>query len=240
LLDLADRLGMVIMDEAFDCWQRGKKRNDYHLLFNDWHEKDWRAQIRRDRNHPCVILWSTGNEIGEQSNPAGHEVSRMLTGIAHEEDPTRPATAGCNNQKAGSKGFQKTVDAFGYTYKPTQYGRVRDANPLLPIFGSETASCISSRGEYFFPVTENKDGGKADFQMSSYDLYAPRWATTPDTEFKGQDDFPFVAGEFVWTGFDYLGEPTPYNSDMSNLINYTDPAEKARAQKELEEIGRIR
>jgi beta-galactosidase len=246
LLDLCDRMGMVVMDEAFDCWKRGKKRNDYHLLFDDWHEKDWRAQIRRDRNHPCVILWSTGNEIGEQGSPAGHEVSRELTRIAHEEDPTRPATAGCNNQQAGVNGFQKTIDVFGYNYKPTQYGRVHDVNVGLPVFGSETASCISSRGEYFFttdklaPVSENKDHGKSDFQMSSYDLYAPRWATTPDTEFKGQDDFPFVAGEFVWTGFDYLGEPTPYNSDLSNMNNYTDPAEQERARKELEEIGKIR
>ena len=132
------------------------------------------------------------------------------------------------------------MDVFGYNYKPTQYGRAHETNSGLPIFGSETASCISSRGEYFFPVSNNKDDGKADFQMSSYDLYAPPWATPPDTEFKGQDEFPFVAGEFVWTGFDYLGEPTPYNGDMSNLLNYTDPAEKARAEKELKEIGKIR
>ena len=107
------------------------------------------------------------------------------------------------------------------------------------MFGSETASCISSRGEYFFPVVTNKDGGKADFQMSSYDLYAPRWATPPDWEFKGQDENPCVAGEFVWTGFDYIGEPTPYNRDLSNLLNFTDPAEQARMKKELDELGHI-
>jgi len=240
LLDLCDRLGMVVMDESFDCWKRGKTKNDYHLLFDDWHEKDWRAQLRRDRNHPCVILWSIGNEIGEQGSPAQHWIAAELTAIAHEEDPTRPTTAACNNTQAGFNGFQTNIDVFGYNYKPTQYGRVHDTNSALPIFGSETASCISSRGEYFFPVSTNKADGKADFQMSSYDLYAPRWATTPDAEFKGQDEFPFVAGEFVWTGFDYLGEPTPYNSDLSNLINYTDPAEKARAEKELQEIGKIR
>src|SRR5262249_47365240 len=104
----------------------------------------------------------------------------------------------------------------------------------------ETASCISSRGEYFFPVGTNKNGGKADFQMSSYDLYAPPWATPPDSEFHGQDEFSYVAGEFVWTGFDYLGEPTPYTSDTSNLLNFTDPEKKARLAKELEEIGKIR
>jgi beta-galactosidase len=242
LLDACDRLGMVVMDEAFDCWHRGKKRNDYHLVFDDWHEKDWRAQLRRDRNHPCVIMWSTGNEIGEQDprRDPGLKISAALTRIAHEEDPTRPTTAGCNNENAAFNGFSTNVDVFGYNYKPTMYGRARTANPNKMIYGSETASCISSRGEYFFPVSTNKAHGKADFQMSSYDLYAPRWAWPPDVEFRGLDENPFVAGEFVWTGFDYLGEPTPYNSDLSNLINYTDPAERARAQKELEAVGRIR
>jgi len=243
LLDLADRMGFVIMDEAFDCWAASKQRRsqaDYARLYPDWHEKDWRAQLRRDRNHPSVILWSSGNEVREQGSPEGHKISARLTAIAHEEDPTRPVTVGCNNVQAAFNGFQKTLDVFGYNYKPKDYGRAHDANPGLPIYGSETASCISSRGEYFFPVTEDKAGGQADFQMSSYDLYAPPWATPADWEFKGQDEFPFVAGEFVWTGFDYLGEPTPYNSDRTNLLNYTDPAERARAEKELREVGRIR
>lgn len=240
LLDLCDRLGMVVMDESFDCWKRSKKKNDYHLLFDDWHEKDWRAELRRDRNHPSIVLWSIGNEVGEQNSPTQHWIAAELTAIAHEEDPTRPTSAACNNIQSGFNGFQTNIDVFGYNYKPTQYGRVHDTNSGLAVYGSETASCISSRGEYFFPVSTNKDNGKADFQMSSYDLYAPRWATIPDTEFKGQDEFPYVAGEFVWTGFDYLGEPTPYSSDLSNLINYSDPAEKARAEKELQEIGKIR
>ncbi|HHY84498.1 MAG TPA: DUF4982 domain-containing protein [Verrucomicrobia bacterium] len=240
LLDLCDRMGFLVMDEAFDCWAGRKKPNDYARLFPDWHEKDWRAQLRRDRNHPSIILWSTGNEIREQGSPAGHRISETLTRIAHEEDPTRPVTAGCNNIQAGYNGFQKTVDVFGYNYKPQEYGRFREANPDIPLYSSESASTVSSRGEYFFPVVDDKSQGLADFHVSSYDLYAPRWATTPDTEFRGQDEHPYVAGEFVWTGFDYLGEPTPYNADVSNLLNYTDPAEQARAKKELEEIGRIR
>jgi beta-galactosidase len=240
LLDLCDRLGLVVMDESFDCWVRGKTRNDYHLLFPDWHEKDMRALVRRDWNHPCVVLWSIGNEIPEQGSPAGHKVAAELAAIVHSEDPTRPVTAACNNYNAAFNGFQKQVDVFGYNYKPRDYGRARETNATLPLFGSETASCISSRGEYFFPVSTNKNGGKADFQMSSYDLYAPPWATPPDWEFHGQDQFPYVAGEFVWTGFDYIGEPTPYNSDSSNLLNFTDPDEKARMAKELEEIGKIR
>ena len=240
LLELCDRKGMLVMDEAFDCWVHGKTKNDYHLLFPEWHEKDLRALVRRDRNHPCVVLWSIGNEVLEQWSTNGQQIAAELAAIARSEDPTRPVTAGCNDTKAGYNGFQKQVDVFGYNYKPTEYGKFRAANPAIPLFGSETASCVSSRGEYFFPVSMNKAQGRADFQVSSYDLYAPPWATPPDTEFHGQDEFPFVAGEFVWTGFDYLGEPTPYNSDSSNLLNFTDPKEKERLAQELKELGKIR
>jgi len=240
LLDLCDKLGFVVMDETFDCWRQRKKPNDYHLIFDDWHEADARMLVRRDRNHPCVILWSIGNEISEQGNTNRFYIAHDLADIVHAEDPTRGVTAACNNLNAGYNGFQKIVDVFGYNYKPFEYGKFRAANPAIPIFGSETASTISSRGEYFFPVSDDKSKGLSDFQMSSYDLYAPRWATTPDAEFKGQDENPFVAGEFVWTGFDYIGEPTPYNSDLSNLNNYSNPADKARAEKELAEIGKIR
>jgi beta-galactosidase len=211
LLDLCDRMGMLVMDESFDCWEHGKTKNDYHLIFDAWHEKDWRAELRRDRNHPSIILWSIGNEVGEQNRPTNFWIGAELTAIAHQEDPTRPTTSANSDVKAGYNGFETNEDVFGYNYKPWEYGKFRDANPKQPLFGSETASCISSRGEYFFPVSTNKAGGMSDHQMSSYDLYAPRWATPPDLEFTGQDKYPFVAGEFVWTGFDYLGEPTPYD-----------------------------
>jgi beta-galactosidase len=210
LLDLCDRMGMLVMDESFDCWKRAKKPNDYHLLFDAWHEKDWRAELRRDRNHPSIILWSIGNEIPEQGRPEGPAMAAELSRIAHEEDPTRPTTSACNNTRSAFNGFGTNLDVFGYNYKPGEFGRFRNANPNEPVYGSETASCISSRGEYFFPVSPNKGGGQADFQVSSYDIYSPGWATLPEWEFKGQDQFPFSAGEFVWTGFDYLGEPTPY------------------------------
>jgi beta-galactosidase len=239
LLDLCDSMGMLVMDESFDCWRKGKARNDYHLLFDDWHEKDWRAELRRDRNHPSIVLWSIGNEIPEQGSAAGAAIAAELTGIAHEEDPTRSTSAACDNLNAGYNGFQNHLDVFGYNYKPHGYAKFHQTNTKQALFGSETASCVSSRGEYFFPVTTNKDGGKADFQMSSYDLYAPPWATPPEWEFTGQDENPSVAGEFVWTGFDYLGEPTPYNRDLSNLANFTDAVDKARLQKELDELGHI-
>jgi beta-galactosidase len=239
LLDLCDRMGFVVMDETFDCWRQQKKPNDYHLLFGDWHEADTRMLVRRDRNHPCVILWSIGNEISEQGNTNRFYIARDLADIVHSEDPTRGITAACNNVNAGFNGFQKIMDVFGYNYKPTEYGRFSAANPNIPIYGSETSSAISSRGEYFFPLNNNKSGGLGDFQVSSYDLSAPSWATIPDVEFKGQDQNPFVAGEFVWTGFDYLGEPTPYNADASNLLNFTDPVERAKMEAELKALGKI-
>ena len=211
LLDLCDQMGVMVMDESFDCWQKGKRPNDYHVLFPDWHEKDWRAELRRDRNHPSIILWSIGNEVPDQGSRAGLRIGAELTRIAHEEDPTRPTTAACDHIDSGFDGFQTNLDVFGYNYKPFKYADFHSANPDRPLFGSETASTISSRGEYFYPVQTNHNDGKYGFQMSSYDLSAPYWATTPDQEFRGEDENPCVAGEFVWTGFDYLGEPTPFD-----------------------------
>jgi beta-galactosidase len=240
LLELCDRMGFVVMDEAFDAWKDHKKRNDYALIFEDWHQADVRAYVRRDRNHPCVILWSIGNEINEQAHTNQFYIAENLAAAVRREDNTRPITAACNHLEAAYNGFQNIVDVYGFNYKPFEYARFREANPYIPVFSSESASTISSRGEYFFPVSNDKAQGLSDFQMSSYDLYAPRWATTPDAEFAGQDANPFVSGEFVWTGFDYIGEPTPYNSDLSNLNNYSNPEDKARAEKELAAIGKIR
>ena len=213
LLDLCDRMGMLVLDEAFDCWIKGKTPNDYSTLFEEWHEKDLRALVERDRNHPCVIAWSAGNEISEQEN--GNLVGQLRV-IIRKYDDTRPVTAACNDPNAGFDGFQNAVDIFGYNYNPHLYSKFRATNPFKPLFGSETASCISSFGEYFFPLNFEKSGGAFSSQVTSYDLSAPPWATIPDSEFAAEDRNPFVAGEFVWSGFDYLGEPTPYGDDTSH------------------------
>ncbi len=252
LLDLCDKMGMLVMDEAFDCWQTGKllapgsHRDDLHPVyadyahvFNDWHERDLRALVERDRNHPSVILWSIGNEVPDQYRTDGWKLARALAGIVRQEDRTRPITSAFNDAQSGYDGFQTAVDVVGFNYKPDEYARFHQAHPTIPVFGSETASCVSSRGEYFFPVSNNKLEGRADFQVSSYDLYAPPWAWPPDVEFKAEAENPFVAGEFVWTGFDYLGEPTPYGSDVHHMLTFTDPAVRARMEKELKDTGRI-
>jgi beta-galactosidase len=240
LLDLCDRMGFVVMDEAFDCWIIHKTPNDYAGIFDDWHEADVRAYVRRDRNHPCVVLWSIGNEIEEQAHTNQFYLAQNLAASVRREDVTRPITAACNHTEAGYNGFQHIVEVFGYNYKPWEYGKFRVANPGVPLFASETASTVSSRGEFFFPVSDRLPQNECDFQMSSYDLSAPQWATTPDVEFRGQDQNPFTAGEFVWTGFDYLGEPTPYGWELHNLNNFSDPVLKAQAARELAATGNIR
>ena len=228
LLDLADQMGFLVLDEAFDTWGANKRPNDYGggNLFNVWHEQDMRAFIRRDRNHPCVVLWSIGNEIAEQNQGSNSVIAKELAGIVHSEDPTRPITAACENFNAMNNGFSTLLDAMGFNYKPDNYIRFHQLYPNEFFFSTESASTISSRGEYFFPVTSSPfgkvngrgRGGTPAFnsqddkthQMSSYDLYYPGWATSPDHEFFGQDHSQAVAGEFVWTGFDYIGEPTPW------------------------------
>ena len=236
LLTLCDKMGILVMDESFDCWTLGKNPNDYHLFFEDWHSKDLRSEIRRDRNHPCVILWSVGNEVAEQEAVGGAKIAQELTDIVHGEDPTRPSTAACDRVAAGFNGIQKALDVFGYNYKYGSYEAFHEKNPAQPLFGSETASCISSRGEYFFPLGNDKE----DFQVSSYDLSAPRWASPPDEEMKAEAKFPFVCGQFLWTGFDYLGEPTPYNNDSTNLLNFTDPVEQAKMAADMKQLGKLR
>ncbi len=209
LLEFCDRLGLVVMDEAFDMWRIAKVPNGYSKYFDEWSERDLRDMARRDRNHPSVILWSIGNEIPEQKQADGWKEAKRLVNFFHEEDPTRPTTSGFNDWDYAIKNHMADqVDVPGFNYKPMYYEQIMKDHPTWVIFGSETASCVSSRGVYQFPIQKyEKDPSR---QLSSYDIIAPPWAYCPDVEFKYQDQIPSVLGEFVWTGFDYIGEPTPY------------------------------
>ena len=243
-LDLCDRMGFLVMEDTFDCWATGKKPNDYHLLWKDWHEADLRAAIRRDRNHPCIVMWDVGNEVVEQLKPEGPAISAELVKIVHEEDPTRPATIAANQVASGYNGFQTPFDVFGYNYNPFGYEKFLQKNPKSPLNGSETASAISSRGEYFFPKDDanflkgfnDPRGGKGYYQMTSYDLSGVQ---PPDDDLAAQVRCPFVSGQFVWTGFDYLGEPFPYSSDATNLLNTTDPEQQEKIRRDLEAAGKL-
>jgi beta-galactosidase len=226
-LDLCDRMGFLVMEEAFDAWRMTKRTNDYSILFDDWHEADLRAMIRRDYNHPSIILWSLGNEVYEQREGTNAWLAVKLAAIAHDEDPTRPVNMALHVVAASTNGFQKALDVFGYNYTPFGYAAFRSNNPTLPLIGSETTSTVSSRGEYYFPVSTNRKDGRMDFQATSYDYAAPSWAYMPDAEFRALDENPFVAGEFVWTGIDYLGEPTPYDTDTKNRLLFSDPKKQA-------------
>lgn len=240
LLDLCDRMGILVLDELFDAWKMAKKPNDYHIFFDAWHERDVAAFIRRDRNHPCVIAWSTGNEIPEQGDTKMHWISQKLADEIRKYDHTRAITAGCNNLKTAYNGFAETVDIFGMNYPVRQNklpGELRSKKPGLPMLSTETSSCVSSRGSYYFPVKWDKGSGFYEFQVSSYELYAPGWANRPDLDFELLERNPFIAGEYVWTGFDYIGEPTPYNQDTTNALNFQNPEERAKAMEELRKLG---
>ena len=219
LLEYCDRLGLVVMDEAFDMWRIPKKPNGYSKYFDQWSERDVRDMVRRDRNHPSVILWSIGNEVPEQGRANGWVEAKRLTGFFHEEDPTRPTTSAFNSwANAIQNKLADNVDIPGFNYQPMHYEQILREHPGWIIFGSETASCVSSRGVYQVPIERYvKD---PSLQISSYDIISPSWAYCPDVEFTYQDKLPQVLGEFVWTGFDYIGEPTPYFGSRGNTADW--------------------
>lgn len=250
LLELTDRMGFLVLNEIFDSWVMGKTASDFFLIFPDWHEQDLRSFIRRDRNHPSVFGWSYGNEVGEQqTDEAGAAVSQMLKDIAHEEDPSRLSTAS-ENYATPDMPFPRIVDFLSINY---QGAGIRDTEaysnlagiarqPLYPayhakfpnkmIVGSETASTVSTRGTYVFPVTgynsapvnDTSGGDPIGMKVSAYELYTAGFGSSPDKVFAADDKNPFVAGEMVWTGVDYLGEPTPYYSARSSYSGIIDLA----------------
>jgi beta-galactosidase len=227
LLDEADRLGFLVMDEAFDVWRISKTPNDYSHDFDEWSERDLKDMVRRDRNHPSVIIWSIGNEVPEQEEADGWEIARRLVEFVREIDTTRPTTAAFNDWGDAIRNrLADQVDVPGFNYQPMHYKEILEQHPSWIIVGSETASCVSSRGVYRLPLLQRYEKSPSlqserdsSLQISSYDVIAPPWAYCPDVEFFYQARNPTVLGEFVWTGFDYLGEPTPYfeqNTDITH------------------------
>ena len=240
-LDLCDRMGFFVLDEAFDMWAMFKGGKDvYSRWFPDWWSRDLADMVRRDRNHPCVVMWSIGNEVMEQNCP--EEALRLgaaMTALVHLEDPTRPVTMGNQKTYAMTNGLARAVDVYGCNYQPDRYGDFYAWNPNLGMVATETESMVSSRDSYFFPddvdygqIVRPQWKGMYDFQVSSYDLFPMREINyPPEVEFAAQRAFPQCYGNFVWTGFDYLGESYPY--DRTNVVQhfrYSSP-EKAASCK---------
>ena len=229
LLDLCDRMGFLVMDESFDEWQESHNKYGYGRFFDQWSEPDMVSMLDRDRNHPSIILWSIGNEIleGREGTPTAGPLARRLAAICHREDPTRPVTsAGANASNAWKSGLGKALDVFGVNYdEPFYFDRNKpggdstvSTDPTgyhgeLPMIGSETSSQVDSRGEYGLHLDAQgavQIAASLNNQVSSYDLSRPPWASSGETDLLALRNAPWVAGEFVWTGFDYLGEPTPF------------------------------
>lgn len=253
LLDLTDRMGFLVMDEIFDVWVRNKTDCDFHLIFPDWHEPDLRSYIRRDRNHASVVAWSFGNEVGEQQHgEEGAIIGHKLHDMVLEEDTTRPTTASMNFAQPDNAGapFPPIMDILSLNYQGAgirdtpnysnldgirtdpAYPEFREAYPEKLILTSESASSLSTRGTYIFPVAgdagapvnETSGGNEELAQVSGYELYTADFGSSPDKVFASQDSNPHVAGEFVWTGFDYIGEPTPYYQARSSYSGIIDLA----------------
>ena len=212
LLDFADRMGFLVMDEVFDEWRQNKTRFGYGQFFDEWSERDTRDFVRRDRNHPSVMLWSIGNEIPEQRNAeTGQAMATRLAGFCREEDPSRPVSAGMNNPtQALETGYAKPLDLFGVNYNLQVYERVRGIGRA---YASETSSNYSSLDQYNLVLRDGRPEivNQLDNHSTAYDLDFPRWGNTAETQFQALRKAPWMAGEFVWTGFDYIGEPTPFN-----------------------------
>ena len=239
LLELTDRMGILVIDEIFDVWERKKTDLDTHLIFPDWHEQDLRAMLRRDRNHPSVLIWSIGNEVGEQySGEPGAAIAKKLVAIVRQEDPSRPTMTAMNWARADMP-LPAAVDMISLNYQgagirsnPGRFPEFRARFPDKVIFSAESASALSSRGEYQFPVAGNdsapvRPGAGGDWsthQVNAYELYASDFGTSADRSWAAQDQHPFVGGEFVWSGWDYLGEPTPFYTSRSSYSGIIDLA----------------
>lgn len=229
LITICDEMGMMVMAESFDEWKASKVQNGYHKFFDEWAEKDLVNLVRHFRNSPSVVMWCIGNEVPDQWNgDRGPKLTRWLQDICHREDPTRPVTLGMDAPDAVvNNNMAAVLDVPGFNYRPHKYQENYKKLPQELILGSETASTVSSRGVYKFPVERRSMQKYDDHQASSYDVEHCGWSNLPEDDFIQHEDLPYCMGEFVWTGFDYLGEPTPYYTDWpshSSLFGIIDLA----------------
>ncbi len=222
LLELCDEMGFLVMDEFFDEWILEKVKNGYSSHFAAHAEADVIATIKRDRNHPSVVMWSIGNEVRDQSSEDGWKRAKMLSDAVHRTDPTRPTTGGYNSvEHSFNNRLAFYTDIVGLNYRPHQYQQFKDLYPEKLFIGSETESCVSTRGVYHLPAKIDIPAEKQeDLAVSAYELSAPSWAYYAEREIAAQKDHPFVMGEFIWTGFDYMGEPTPYYTEWPSRSSY--------------------
>ena len=220
-MEVYDSLGMMVMGESFDMWIYPKCKNGYARFFKEWCEKDIENLVLNHRNHPSLVMWSIGNEIPEQWSEEGVNISRRLQDLCHRLDPSRPVTQGMDRaEQALKSGFAQVMDIPGFNYRVHKYDNNIKQLPVGFLLGSETASTISSRGVYKFPVTISNKSTYPDGQCSSYDTEYCSWSNLPDADFYMQDEREWSIGQFVWTGFDYLGEPTPYDNYWPSRSSY--------------------
>ena len=227
LVRACDEMGMMLMAESFDEWNKAKCANGYNLIFDEWVEKDLVNLVHHYRNNPSVVMWCVGNEVPNQWDESGCKISKFLQDICHREDPTRPVTQGMDAPDAVVNNNMAVMDVAGFNYRPFRYQVNYKKLPQQIILGSETASTVSSRGVYKFPVERKAMAVYEDHQSSSYDVEHCNWSNLPEDDFIQHEDLPYCIGEFVWTGFDYLGEPTPYYTNWpshSSLFGIIDLA----------------
>lgn len=232
-MDICDEMGMLVMAESCDMWVYPKCKNGYAKFFEitdstspntdgrQWWERDFENLVLVHRNHPSIVMWSIGNEIPDQSSAVGLKYTRKIQDLIHRLDPTRPCTQGNDRVDAAIwAGVFQATDIPGCNYRIHRYDYAHEHSPKGFILGSETCSTVSSRGVYKFPVEENHGDAYDDGQISSYDIESCIWSNLPDDDWMWQDKAPWVIGEFVWTGFDYLGEPTPYDEYWPSRSSY--------------------
>ena len=220
-MEICDSMGMMVMAESFDMWIYPKCKNGYALNFKEWADKDIENLVLNHRNHPSIVMWSIGNEIPEQWSEEGRRLSEHLQNLCHKFDPTRPVTQGMDRaEEALKSGFAQVMDVPGFNYRVHKYDKNIRQLPKGFLLGSETASTVSSRGVYKFPVEASSSKTYADGQCSSYDVEYCPWSNLPDDDWCMQDDRDYTIGEFVWTGYDYLGEPSPYDEYWPSRSSY--------------------